>query len=319
MYMTQWNATYERQIASNWLATVTYIGNKTSHLWLSRDLDPAVYIPGQCGSSACSSTSNTNQRRVFYLANPTQGQYYAAMITADDGANATYNGLLTSIKHQLSHGFVFLANYTWSHCISDGDFAGNVGNEEYQNNQNRRGDRGDCGFDIRQIFNMSFVGTSHGIGSGFLSRLTRDWQLAPLLRMASGLPVPVLTGKDNSLTSVNEDRPNLVSGVNPYSTTLGPQLQWFNPAAFTANPTGTYGDLGRDAMRAPKQVNLDVAFNRIFPIGEKFRLDVRAEAFNIINFVNFNAPVATETSSTFGRLTSAGDPRIFQFALKTYF
>ena len=319
MYMTQWNASYEREVAKNWLASVTYLGNKTSHLWLSQDLDPAVYIPGQCGSSACSTTANTNQRRVFYLNNPSQGQYYAAMITADDGANATYNALLASIKHQLSHGFTFLANYTWSHCISDGDFAGNVGNEEYQNNNNRRGDRGDCGFDIRQLVNVSFVGTSRSIGGAFLGHLTRNWQLAPLLRVASGLPVPIITGKDNSLTGVNLDRPNLIAGVDPYAATRGPQLQWFNPAAFAANPTGTYGDLGRNTMRAPGQINLDVALNRIFPVTEKFRLDVRAEAFNIINHTNFNAPVATETSATFGRLTSAGDPRIFQFALKVYF
>jgi len=140
-----------------------------------------------------------------------------------------------------------------------------------------------------------------------------------LLRVASGLPVPIITGKDNSLTGVNLDRPNLIAGVDPYAATRGAQLQWFNPAAFAANPTGTYGDLGRNTMRAPGQINLDVALNRIFPVTEKFRLDVRAEAFNIINHTNFNAPVATETSATFGRLTSAGDPRIFQFALKVYF
>ncbi|MGP8246557.1 MAG: carboxypeptidase regulatory-like domain-containing protein, partial [Bryobacteraceae bacterium] len=197
--------------------------------------------------------------------------------------------------------------------------AGNVGNEQYENNSNRRGDRGPCGFDIRHIVNMSFVGTSPGLGGALMSRLTRNWQLAPLLRVASGLPVPVITGKDNSLTGVNLDRPNFVSGADPYAVTRGPQLQWFNPAAFTANATGTYGDLGRNALRAVPQVNLDVALNRIFPVGERFRLDARAEVFNIINHTNFNAPVATETSSTFGRLTSAGDPRIFQFAFKVYF
>jgi hypothetical protein len=314
--MTQWNASYQRQLPSNWMASITYLGNKTTHLWLSVDRDPGVYVPGNCGNAACSTTGNTNQRRVFYRANPAEGQYYASMITTDDGANATYNGLLASIQHRFSHGFTFLANYTWSHCISDGDFAGNVGNEQFQNQLDRRADRGDCNFDIRHIFNSSFVGTTPALGSPWLSRIVRNWQFAPLVRATSGLPVNILTGTDNSLTGVGLDRPNLALGVNPYADTLGPQLRRFNAAAFTANPPGTFGNVGRDFMRAPGQLNIDVALSRIFAFTERFRLEARAEAFNIINHTNFGAPVASLNSSNFGRITTANDPRILQFALK---
>lgn len=327
-YMTQWNISYQRQLWGNWMVSASYLGNKTTHLWLSVDVNPAVYIPGKCGGSACSTTGNTNQRRVLYLANPDQGQYYGPVITTDNGANATYNGLLTSIQHRFSHGFTFLANYTWSHCISDGDFAGNVGNEQYQNQASRSADRGDCNFDIRHIFNASLVAMSPSIGGARLSRVLRNWQLAPLVRATSGLPVIVAIGKDNSLTGIGLDRPDLVPGVDPYTTSMGPQLQWLNAAAFTQNALGTFGNLGRNVLRVPGQFNMDVSLSRIFAITERFRLEARVEAFNAINHTNFKVPKTSTvqitdinaiTASTFGRLTSAYDPRIFQFALKLHF
>jgi hypothetical protein len=320
-YMMQWNISYQRQLRGDWLVSFSYLGNKTTDLWLSVDLDPGVYGPG-------ATTGNTNQRRVLYLANPSQGQYYGPMITTDNGANATYNGLLTSVQHRFSHGFTFLANYTWSHCISDGDFAGNVGNEQYQNQASRRADRGDCNFDVRQIFNSSFVSVTPGMGGPWMSRVVRNWQFAPLLRATKGLPVAVATGKDNSLTGINLDRPDLVPGVNPYSASMGPQLLWFNPAAFTPNASGAFGNLGRDVLRGPGQINFDVSVSRLFTITERYRLEARAEAFNAINHTNFNLPKTSTvgvtdidgvTASNFGRLTSAGSPRILQFALKLHF
>jgi hypothetical protein len=145
-----------------------------------------------------------------------------------------------------------------------------------------------------------------------------NWQIAPLIRVQGGLPVNIITGTDNSLTGVNLDRPNLVQ-PNLYSANLGPGIQWLNPAALTPNPLGTYGNLGRDAARAPGQFNFDAALSRTFTLTEHFRLDARAEAFNVINHTNFNAPNSTFNSANYGRITGAGDPRIFQFAMKLLF
>jgi hypothetical protein len=264
----------------------------------------------------------------MYLENAAQGQYYGSVITTDDGANATYNALLTSVQHRFSHGFTFLANYTWSHCLSDGDFTGNVGNEQYQNQSSRLADRGNCNYDIRHIFNSSLVMITPSVGPGLAGKVLRNWQVAPLVRIASGLPFIVGSGKDNSLTGINLDRPNLVSGVDPYNAAWGPQLQILNPAAFVQNPTGTFGNLGRNVLRAPGQINFDASLSRLFALTERFKLEARAEAFNAINHTNFKVPSTTTvqitpidaiTASTFGRLTSANDPRILQFAMKLHF
>ena len=98
----QWNFSVQHRFSDNWVASVSYLGNKTSHLWIGNEINPAVYIPGTCGSAACSSTGNTQARRVLSLANPKAGQYYSTMIVADDGISANYNGLLASIEHRFA-------------------------------------------------------------------------------------------------------------------------------------------------------------------------------------------------------------------------
>ena len=183
---------------------------------------------------------------------------------------------------------------------------------------NRRADRADCGFDIRHLFNLSMIAVSPVHGNGLVGHLFGGWQLAPVLRAYTGLPVNVVTGKDNSLTGEGLDRPNLVS-TNTTNAEIGPRLQWLNPAAFTPNPLGTFGNLGRNAVRGPGQIYLDASLSRLFPLTERWRLEARVEAFNAINHTNFNAPNANLGSNTFGRITSAADPRILQFAMKLIF
>jgi len=291
----------------------SYLGNKTTHVWLTQDLNPAIYIPG------ASSTKNTQQRRLLALLNPSQGQYMGQVALADAGGNANYNGLLVSTQHRFSGGFTFLANYTWSHCISEGDFNGDLRGSYYQNPFSRAADRGDCNYDIRHLFNASVVAVSHFGMRGLASHLLNNWQVAPLLRISSGMPVNVTSGKDNSLSAENLDRPNVVPGATLYPAQIGPSLQWINPAAFTPNPTGTFGNLGRDVLRAPGAINFDVALSRIFGLTERWKLEARGEGFNVINHANFNAPTASLSSANFGRITTAGDPRILQFALKLHF
>src|SRR5206468_3196667 len=87
-YVGQWNVSYQRQFAGHWLASVTYLGNKTTHLWVGSEVNPAVYVPG------ASTTANTNQRRVLYRQNPVSGAYYASINQADEGSNAHYNAQL---------------------------------------------------------------------------------------------------------------------------------------------------------------------------------------------------------------------------------
>jgi hypothetical protein len=152
-----------------------------------------------------------------------------------------------------------------------------------------------------------------------MGRILGNWQIAPLIRYNTGVPLNVLTGKDNSLTNINLDRPNLVLPNAVYTAALGPSLQWVNPSAFAANALGTFGNLGRNAVNGPNQFSFNTAVTRRFYYKERCHLEARAEAFNVLNHTSLGSPGVTLSSSTFGRIQSAGDPRILQFALKLVF
>lgn len=320
----QWDLSIERQLANNWLISATYIGNKSTHIWTGEDVDPAVYMPGTCNGAPCSTTSNTNQRRILYLINPTAGSLYSDIYQADDGANATYNGILFKAEHRFSKNYSLIANYTYSHCISEADFEGDLGGPQTQEPFNRNAERGNCGFDLHQIFNLTFVVQSPHFANVWANRLLSNWQLAPIFSIHSGIWFTVFTGLDNSLTGIGLDRPNVVG--NPYERNYATQ-QWLNPAGFAANPLGTFGDLGSDSLVGPPYFDIDAAVSRNFNIREKQQLQLRFEFFNLTNHVNFavspnfngNGLDNNLQDPTFGEIFGDIQPRILQFAVKYTF
>ena len=309
-YMSQWNISYQKQLGQNWLLEANYLGNKTSHIWGSRDIDPSLYIPG--------SSAAANLRRVLYLQDPSQGQYYGAVVQADDGGNSHFHALLLSVQHRFAYRFTLLTNYAWSHCTSDIDFAGDLAGPLYENPNNRSMERGTCTFDHRHNFNTSLVATSPALGNAFTRRLTGNWQLAPIVSLISGAPLNITDGGvDQSKTAQGQDRPNQVL-LDPYPAHQTVS-EWFNPAAFALQPVGTYGNLGRDALTGPGIVQFDLALSRTFQLREQIGLDVRAEAFNVMNHGNWNPPPVTINSGQFGQITTFGSPRIIQLAMKLIF
>ncbi len=317
--ITQWNATYQRQLPQDWMFQISYLGNATRHLWIGNETNPSFYIPGTCNASELSSCTKLQQaHRFLNLINPVQGNYYGGMPITDAGANASYNAMFVSIQRRFTQNFTFLANYTWSHCISQGNFSGDLTGGQFENPFNLAMDTGDCNFDVRHIFNTSIVALSPIHGSDWKGKILGNWQLSPLLRMTSGMPINITTGQNWSLNDVGLDRPNQIL-PNVLNSVWGPNLNYINSAAYTHNAIGTYGNVGAYDLAGPGLISLDVALVRYFPMTERFQLEVRGEAFNAINHTNFNNPNATQTSATFGRITSAGDPRIFQFALKLHF
>ena len=219
--------------------------------------------------------------------------------------------------------------------MSDYDFGAALATPANSQPFNRHADWGPCVFNTRNNFNTSLVALSSWKGGTWASRLLSNWQLAPLFHVSSGQPLNITTGHDNSLTGLNNDRPDQVlADAYPASQSCKspPCVQWINPVAFVPNPTGTYGNMGRNALVGPGTVNVDMALSRIFGITERFRLEARAEAFNIINHPNFVGAISPAglvaafttmntnlSSSSFGQVQSAFDPRILQFALKLHF
>lgn len=307
-YLQQWNFALQKQIGADWLFSATYLGNKTTHQWLGHELNPAVF-------SAGATTATTETRRVFIRANPATGKYFGSTIQIDDSGNASYNGLLLVANHRFSHNFSALANYTWSHCLNQGEANQDIVNF-YQNPGDRKAEWGNCASDRRQIFNLSLVAQSPRFGSKWVQRFAGNWQVSGIFNFQSGAWLNVTDGTDVSLTGVGSDRPNVSGSLQVANPTI---LQWFNTAAFTKQAAGTFGNSGRNTILGPSGWNLDTGLWRTFPIRERLKLDVRFEAFNVLNHTRFNVPVVALNAGNFGQITSARDPRILQLAMKLSF
>jgi hypothetical protein len=322
-YVQQWNLALQKQVGADWFFSATYLGNKTTHQWLGAQVNPAVYIlGGPCTLlgvtySPCSSTASTNARRVLTLARPTTGgQFLGDTVVTDDGGNASYNGLLLVAQHRLSHNFSVLANYTYSHCLDQGEANQDITNM-YQNPADRRAEWGNCASDRRQVFNTSLVVQSPKYSSAWIERLAGNWRFSSIFTAASGAWLTVTSGTDRSLTGVGSDRPNVVGDWHVSQNTLS---RFFDTTAFAGNAPGQYGNAGHAIVLGRANWNLDSALWRTFSITERVKTDLRLEAFNVLNHARFNNPGTTlSNGTTFGVTTTALDPRILQVAMKVTF
>src|SRR5215471_2752638 len=266
------------------------------------------------------------------------GQVQLLPIISTSYADGTgnYNAMYLQIQKRLSRGTTVLANYTWSHCISD-LWNGNPGNTGQSNATpgDRRFDRGSCddsglqSTDQRHVFNLSAVAQVPAFSNHVLRMVASGWQFSPILKVKSGPYFTPNLGTDNLLNGETGgyQRPNLLPGVSPYMDNKSVD-GWLNPKAFVAPPLGTMGNVPRNSVQAPGMVQLDMSVSRTFRIAEGKSIQLRGESFNLPNRLNPGLPIAALNSGTFGRIQSdisgtsglsGGDPRIIQFALKYVF
>jgi hypothetical protein len=334
-YVGQWNLTLQKQLGNSWLLKASYLGNETSHLWTDQELNPAIYVPGQCVAGqygltkpgACSTTSNTQARRLFTQLNPAQGPFYGTTEFLDDGGTASYNALIVSAEHRLSNHFSMLANYTWAHCIAD-PVTSELSGPIYTNPSNRRADRGNCAaVDVRQNFNLSAVLQSPRYSNKFAQWIVGDWQLAPIVGLHSGSDFTVTSGVDSALSGIGAQRPNQIL-PNVYCADKTPTC-YLNAHAFGPVASGTLANLGVNNLYGPGYFDIDLSLSRRFHVRERQYVEIRAESFNIQNRANFLSPATVGlvggtsgsalNSSNFGKIQADVSPRIMQFAVKYVF
>jgi hypothetical protein len=307
MDVNQWNLSYQRQFATNWMVSETYIGNRTRHIWSGHEMNPAVFGPG-------ATTGNTNQRRLLNQLNPQEGQYYGSLAVTDYG-DGKYHALLSSIQKRMSNGWSVNANYTYSRCRNNAEPSTDIGNN-YPDPFDPSTNWGPCDADRPHIFNSSVILQSPGAGNGFVRALTEDWQLGTIVQARSGAPLTPTTTGDNALTGLGGQRPIIVGDPDLDDPTFD---RWFNTAAFVVNPPGLWGNTPKGFLRGPKYWNVDIAVTRNIPVGNSKRVEVRVEAFNVFNHVQPLNPNVQLGNANFGRITTTDAPRIMQFAAKYTF
>ena len=326
-YVNQWNLGIQRQLGTDWLVSASYIGNLIVHVYGERDLNPAAYVPGNCAAGQygltaaglCSTTANTNQRRLLTVLNPTKGTAYGFVGVWDDGGTRSYNGLLLSTQKRLSRGFSMTANYTWSHCIGYPVNNFPNGGTGLYFTPTRDGDRGDCvGVDRRHVANMTGLGTMPTFSNKALRIIGSAWKGSATASMSSGNALTVVTGVDNALNGLNTTA-QYANQLLPNVYGNGTANQWLNPAAFGNPVAGAFGNMRPGTVRGPGSVVVNAAVSRLFRLREAKTIEFRTEAQNVLNHTNLGDPVVNRSNSNFGRIMSAGNARIMQFALKYAF
>jgi hypothetical protein len=310
-YADQWNISFQRQLGTSWAASANYVNSRGHRLPIGDNVNPAVFQTG-------ATTGNVNQRRVLYLQNPQQGQFYGNIIAINTVGTSTYDALLLSLNHRASKGLTITGNWTLSRCISDlVNYEPGMAGFALSKPGDIDNDRGSCGGgDRKHVVNATAVYQLPAFANGAVGALTNNWQVSGIIRAQSGDHFNVTTGVDNALSGQTNQRPNQILS-DPYKKQGN---QWLNPAAFQAPAPGTYGNVPINGSVGPGAFNVDMGIVRSFNAGGTTRqLQFRAELFNLLNSVQKLDPVATLNSPNFGVITAAADPRIVQLALKYVF
>ena len=306
-YLQDWNLTVEREVATDLVARISYAGSKGTGLLQGWEQNPATYIPGQ------STLSNTDQRRPYSPA-------FTSIETVDSVSGSNFNSLQLSLDKRFGRGFTFMANYTWAKSIDYGSGAGTLW-PDFTDPWNHNIDRGLSDFDRRHRFVASGLWELSRLqGRSALVRNTiGGWALAGVLTLQSGPHFSVRSGRDNSFSGVGLDRADLVGDISRPAG-VDPVREWFNTEAFVQNAPGTFGSSGRNIIPGPGLANVNMALSKSFTVYRESSIQFRAEFFNLMNHPNFIAKRSDNlTSGTYGRITSADDPRILQFGLKLLF
>jgi hypothetical protein len=302
----QFNLTVEKAISS-YIFTASYVGLLGRHLAIQsfplNNADP--------GAGAI------QQRRPYYSQLPA---VQAINIFMAIGVSS-YNGLQLNLTRRLSQGLTLNTNYTYAKCLTDVIQIGQGNPSFLELPDIRHNDYGRCDNDIRQRWAMtaSYTLPFGKSLNGVSKALASNWQVNALAAYQTGLPFSVYNNSALSNTGAANDRPNLVGDPKGITSSVA---QWFNTAAFLAQPAFTIGSAGRNILTGPPARRMDLSVFKMFDFSERFRLQFRAEGFNVTNTPNFALPNAAINTPGFGsisRLQYLATPRQVQFALKLLF
>jgi hypothetical protein len=261
------------------------------------------------------------------------GPLYSTISLTNMGGNSSYQSLQATLQQRLKHGLTYTLNYTWSKSLDNvptGAATTSAGAGQgyaipvYLPNYKRL-DVGPSDFDHRNVFTATYLWQFPKLESGWapVRYILNGWQSSGLISARTGDRFTVMSGTDVSLTGINRDVPNLIGlpyNVAPCATATTHCKAWLNFSAFQNAPTGSFGTVRKNTFVGPNFATFDTSLARNFRIAEKSNLQFRAEYFNVLNHTNFGNPATSlSNSSTFGKITTAGDPRIAQLSMKMVF
>jgi outer membrane receptor protein involved in Fe transport len=301
-YAQQWNVSIQRELTGSLVVAAAYIGTRADDLPTTRQINPAVYVPG--------ATLATRQQNRLY-------PEFESISSFDPIGRSRYNGLELTVNRRFSRGYSILASYTLSkardNTSSDDGF-----NAQDQLNPDDNWSLADT--DQRHRLVTSFVWELPSPQTGTAKAVLGGWQFNGIVTLSSGTPFTISSGRDAAL-NFNTTRANVIG--DPNLPTDRPQAEliqaYFNPAAFAIPATGTLGNSPRNFLIGPGAKNVDLSLFKTFLVKQHVGLQFRLEAFNAFNFVNFGNPRSNIGAANPGRIDTAGDARIMQVGFRLTF
>ena len=265
---------------------------------------------------------------------------YSSVDIAGQDLNSIYNSLQVTAEKRFTsgstaflHGLTLLMNYTYAKSLDDVPLGGDnvdlgadtVSALPYTSPYRHQFDRGRSTFDRTQRFVASYVwampkfSNQNGVVRGVLG----NWELSGIFTAQTGGPLTILAGQDQSRTGIGQDRAVQVGPAKGAGAcgSSAPCVNFLSPGGFVLPAIGTFGNVGKGSVNGPNLTTWDMGFFKNIPLmgSERYRLQFRAEFFNIFNHANFNDPNTSINSGGFGTIEGARDPRIGQLALKIFF
>ena len=338
-YTEQYMFSLERQLKSNTLVGLSYVGTQAHRLLVLEEANPgnpalclSLSQPGDvmpgtptCGPFGESNVYTTSSGQVIDGTRGPLGSNFGSDTYQATIGNSSYNALQLSLRHT-SGPLQLFAGYTFSKSL---DQASNVGEEV--NPMNPALSKALSAFDVKHNFVVSY-NYSLPIDRAFhrSNRWTKGWAISGITRFSTGFPVTLLNYGDNSLLGAE---PNGINnyGVDEPEFTPGPLnlnhdprngQPYFDTSLFSLQPLGTPGNSPRRFFYGPGINNFDMALLKTVRLHEATSLQFRLEAFNTFNHAQFYGPQSVDgdiNSTTFGDVVSAAPPRLMQAGLKFEF
>jgi len=327
-YVMQYNLTLQREMLHNLVVSVGYVGSSGVHLLTQVNQNPGV--PGTCAPGDPVTYGCAIPGVPGAVGFGTVNTNFLSLNNDMPISHSNYNSMQVSVNRRTSKGLQVQMSYTYSKSMDNGSTSYSLeqGAWEMMNPYNPSADRGPSAFDRKHAFRMNTVYELpfHG------NKLKEGWQVSQVLSAYSGFPFSpqFAIGYDPvGIGGIEGFRPNYstgVAGCNP-DHILGDPAQWYDPNCYVQQPIGTFGNVGRNTLRGPGLLDLDVSLSKETKIRERVNLQFRAEFFNIINHPNwagssFDYAILSggAINPAAGRLTSTStSSRQIQFGLKLKF
>lgn len=301
-YVQIWNLDIQRELTRTLLLSLDYNGSKGTHLDLLRAPDR---LPG--GGLSISGVQ--------------------PFLWESSNADSILHSGSVRLRKRMSGGLSVGGGYTYSKSIDNASSIGGGAVVVAQNDRDLAAERGLSSFDQRHRFTADYVyefpfGTNKRWLSttSLASHVFGDWQWSGTIAFATGLPFTarVLGSFTDVASGVNGTLRANTTGA-PISISDPSVSQWFNTAAFTIPPAGTFGNAGRNTIEGPSTFTANMAVAKTFNLGDTKGFEVRFQATNVFNTPQFTTIDTVVNSPTFGRVVGVGGMRKMQFLARYRF